>query len=379
MAQELERSRLVERVLEFCRLLRHAGLGVTPRAAIDAARSIETIPLDRETFRSALQANLVGSVDEIETFGRLFREFWENGGESPGPPGGQTDLPRSRRPDEAVFVPVPTAFLEVEPGGDARLPGGDRSASEVDLVTHKDFAEYTGLDALRARRIVARMAPALATVPGRRMERAQSGEVDMRRTVQALRRMGGDAVGLARRRRKQQRLRVVALCDVSGSMDVYSAFLLQFLFALQRQHGLVRTFVFSTQLEDVTAALRQKRFDQALASIERQVRRWSGGTSIGESLAQFNARFGSELLTPRTIVLVLSDGWERADPSVLARELEFIRRRVRQVIWLNPLKGRQGYEPLAAGMAAALPHVDQFLAANSLESLERLSRILARS
>jgi hypothetical protein len=197
--------------------------------------------------------------------------------------------------------------------------------------------------------------------------------------MRALRRPGGDVAGFAWKRPRVRRLRVVALCDVSGSMDAYTPFLLQFLYALQKQRGLVRTFVFSTRLEDVTAALRARRFDEALRSIANQVTRWSGGTTIGESLAEFNQRYAAELISPRTVVLVISDGWERGDSSALAAQLALLRRRARRIIWLNPLKGRADYLPLAKGMAAALPYVDDFLAANSIESLQNLSRVLSRA
>jgi uncharacterized protein with von Willebrand factor type A (vWA) domain len=162
-------------------------------------------------------------------------------------------------------------------------------------------------------------------------------------------------------------------------MDAYTPFLLQFLYALQRQHGLVRTFVFSTRLEDVTAALRARRFEPALRSIANQATRWSGGTTIGRSLAEFNERFAAELVSPRTVLLIISDGWERDDGSQLAAQLALLRRRARRIIWLNPLKGREGYQPLAKGMATALPYIDDFLAANSLQALQNLSRVLARA
>ena len=373
---------LVVAMLEFCADLRNAGLTVTPRAAVDATRSLDLIDVpDRDAFRAALQANFVASPEEQDVFLVLFDRFW---GESADTTRDETrdayqPLAQQRRPDEAVFMPLPVLFEGMEPGGEARLPGGDQSASEIDLITRTDFADYSDSDVITATRAIRRLVPKLATVPSRRGEPAASGTVDLRRTMRAFRRPGGDLAGFAWRQPKLQRLRVVALCDVSGSMDAYSPFILQFLYALQKEGGLVRTFVFSTNLEDVTAALRGRRFDQALRSIANEATRWSGGTTIGRNLAEFNERHAAELVSPRTVVIIISDGWERGDSDQLAGQLALLRRRARRIIWLNPLKGREGYQPLAKGMAAALPYVDDFLAANSLAALEALSRVLMRA
>jgi hypothetical protein len=373
---------LAARLVEFCRLLRERDLAVTPGRALDAARSLELVDSsDAAAFRAALRANLTISVDEYPAFDVAFESYWRDllkdvpeGADEPafqplrGPP----------RPPEVVFVPARIDADGPDGEGQSRLPGGDRSASEADLVTRKDFAEMTPAEVLRARRLIAQLAPSLATAPSRRMRPATSGgSVDIRRTVTGARRYGGEVVRLARQRRKLQRLKVVALCDVSGSMDLYSTFLLEFLYALQAQTGSVRTFVFSTRLHDVSHLLRRKQLGDALPALSAAVKTWSGGTTIGHCIGEFNLRYASSLVGPRSVVIVISDGWERGDPARLAHEMAVLRRRAYRVIWLNPLKGRGGYEPLAAGMAAALPHIDYFLAANSIESLAALKRTLA--
>jgi hypothetical protein len=273
-------------------------------------------------------------------------------------------------------VPVRVEGFGAE--GEAALAGGYRSASETDGVMKKDFADLKAAEAVRARRLIQQLAPSLATVPSRRLTPAANGPlVDVRRTVATARRHGGEVVRLARQQRKQRKLRVVALCDVSGSMDTYSGYLLQFLHALQGSSSGVRTFVFSTQLHDITAVLRRKRFEEVLERLAAGAGTWSGGTTIGACLRQFNEGYAARLVGPRTVVMVISDGWERGDAGALAREVAALHRRAHRVIWLNPLKGREGYEPLAAGMAAALPHIDHFLPAHSIESLEQLKRTLA--
>lgn len=372
---------LPARVIDFCRLLRERDLVVTPGRALDAARSLELVNVyDIAAFRTALRANLTVSVDEYDDFDMAFRQYWgdliaERHDEIPdlrptveGPP----------RPPEVVFLQLPTRLEGVSGEGESRLPGGDRSASEADVLTHKDFREYDASDVLRARKLIRQLSPSLATVPSRRVQPATSGgSVDIRRTVRTARRHGGEVVELARQRRRLQKLRIVALCDVSGSMDLYSQHLLQFLYGLQAESGGVRTFVFSTRLHDVSHILRRKRYEDAVAGLAAAVDTWSGGTTIGQCLGEFNMRYGAQLLTPRTVVLVVSDGWERGDTERLAHEMAMLKRRAYRVIWLNPLRGHEGYEPLARGMAAALPHVDHFLPANTIESLERLKRTLA--
>jgi hypothetical protein len=181
-------------------------------------------------------------------------------------------------------------------------------------------------------------------------------------------------VELARRERKILKTKVVVLCDVSGSMDLYSRLLLQFLYALQNQLGRMETFVFSTRLHRITDQLTGESYRAALARLG-DVRDWSGGTKIGESLRTFVQEY-RRLVDRQTVVLVLSDGWDTGDPAVLGDALAQIRRRAAKVIWLNPLLGSPDYQPLTQGMVAALPYVDEFLPAHNLDSLRALIRHL---
>jgi uncharacterized protein len=372
---------LSEHMVAFSRELRVAGLGTTPAASLDAARSLNLIGVgDLPAFRAALRANFTVSVDDFEAFDRAFDRYWLGRSLESVQPG---NAPRAttieNRPQgPPVYVLLPAALEGVSPEGDARLPGGERTAGETDLLTKKDFRDVSTVDLPRLHRLIQQLAPRLATVPSRRTEPSHGGgRVDIRRTVRDARRHGGEVVALAWQRPKVRKLRVVALCDVSGSMDLYSQHLLQFFHALQLLSGGVRTFVFSTRLRDVSAVLRRRQIADVLAGLSARVETWSGGTTIGACLRDFNQRYAQELLGPRTVVLIASDGWERGDTELLRRELSHLRARARRVIWLNPLKARAGYEPLAAGMAAALPYVDEFLPAASVADLERLKRVLS--
>lgn len=349
---------LPARLVDFAARLRERDLPANPSRTRDAARSLALVDLaDADAFRAALRVNLVASVDDYAAFDAEFDRFW---------------LDLTSEPEIRESKPAPAAPSE------RVLPGGNRSASDIHRITNKDFADLTTGEAALAQRAIAALAPALVTARSRRFERAPSGSVDLARSLRGARRTHGEIVRLARRRPQVGRLRVVALCDVSGSMDAYASWVLQFLWALQAKTGSVRTFAFSTRLYDISAALANKRFDDVRSAVAASVPSWSGGTTIGSCLGEFNERY-RQLITPRTVVLIASDGWERGDVSRMARELERIHRRARRVIWINPLKGRDGYEPLAKGMAAALPHIDDFLAANSLAALKRLALRLSES
>jgi uncharacterized protein with von Willebrand factor type A (vWA) domain len=204
----------------------------------------------------------------------------------------------------------------------------------------------------------------------RRRPSARRGRLDLRRTLRA-NVTRGDLIDLRYRRRKRRKVRLVLLCDVSGSMDLYSRFLLQFLFALQSVFARVETFTFSVHLTRVTEYLRGRSYREVLRRLTA-VRDWSGGTRIGESLAEFNRQWG-RLVDRQTIVIILSDGWDTGDPELRAGELLRIKRRAGRVIWLNPLLGNPSYEPLTRGMAAALPLVDHFAAAHNLAALRALA------
>jgi uncharacterized protein with von Willebrand factor type A (vWA) domain len=254
--------------------------------------------------------------------------------------------------------------------GDAR--GGLAAPSRDDAQFTKDFSDYADDELDEIARVAARIGRRLTSRPSRRWRPAAGrGErLHLQRTMR--RALGsGDAIELAWRVRKRRRTKLVALCDVSGSMDLYSRFLLQLLYALQHAFARVETFAFSTGLHRVTAQLARGTYREALDRLTREVPGWSGGTKIGDSVAAF-AEGWPRLVDRRTVLVVLSDGWDTGDPAVLAQALATLRRRAGRVVWLNPLLGSPGYEPLTRGMQAALPHVDVFAPVHNLESLDRL-------
>ncbi|MBI4299755.1 MAG: VWA domain-containing protein, partial [Chloroflexi bacterium] len=247
-----------------------------------------------------------------------------------------------------------------------------------DILVEKDFSTFTDEDIKQLRRIIARLAPKLATTISRRTKVDRRGEqIDFRRTFRRNLKHGGDPLDLARKERKLKKLKVVLHCDVSGSMDRYSVFLIQVLYSLQRELRGLETFVFSTRLIEVTNILRTREFHKALDELQDKVDTWSGGTSIGRCLQYFNHRRAQRKMTTRTVVVVISDGWDKGDAGMMRNEMQVLKRRCYRIIWLNPLLGSPGYQPLAQGMQAALPYIDYFLPAHNLESLINLTKTLA--
>jgi uncharacterized protein with von Willebrand factor type A (vWA) domain len=192
-------------------------------------------------------------------------------------------------------------------------------------------------------------------------------------------RTGGEALMLPRRTRKRRRRPLVVLCDISGSMDRYSRILLQFVYSMSAGLRNVEAFVFGTRLTRITRLLRNRDIDEAVADVGRQVLDWGGGTRIGEALKEFNFRWGRRVLGHGAIVLLISDGWDRGDPEIIRREAARLQRTSHRLIWLNPLLGREGYQPLTRGLQAALPYVDDFRPVHNLQSLEQLGDVLSGS
>jgi uncharacterized protein with von Willebrand factor type A (vWA) domain len=375
---------LMTATLAFGQMLRGAGLALTVSELMDAVRALEVIDLlDRQEVYLALRACLVTRTEEIPVFDRCFEAFWKfHADEGQGLEGLVSAMPAPPSEEEppgsaAAAEKQASVALESweEEGADDGEPLEVPGVSDREVLMDQDFSSFPAEDLDEVARLTMLIAKRLARrVSRRRRPRRRGGVVDLRRSVRA-NMMKGEIIELRRRQRRRRKVRLVLLCDVSGSMDLYSRFLLQFLFALQSAFSRVETFTFSVRLTRVTDYLRARSYREVLRRLTA-VRDWSGGTKIGESLAEFNRGWPS-LVDRRTIVIVLSDGWDTGDPDLLAAELLRIKRRAGRVIWLNPLLGNPSYEPLTRGMAAALPLVDRFAAAHNLAALRDLAGSLS--
>ena len=368
---------LTANLVNFGRVLRVAGLDVTAGRLIDAARSLALVgPASSEDIRAALRTNLIAEHSQIATFDLLFDLYWRSS--DADPPGLQVVREDDRQvPPAADDGPRELVAALPCPAYQPETDNTEATAGSVDLLTTKDFATYTDADLARARRLIRAIAPKLASSLSRRRRQARRGDdIDLRRSLRHAARHGGEVSRLVRRRRRIRRLRLVLLCDVSGSMDLYSRELVQFLFAVQNELRGVSTFVFSTRLHDITHLLKTRSYDEALARVGRDVDAWSGGTSIGGCLAEFERHHARRRVDSRTVVVIISDGWERGDVEQLRQTMAALKRRARRIVWLNPLLGHSSYRPIARGMAAALPYTDEFLPAHSLDALARVVRTL---
>jgi uncharacterized protein with von Willebrand factor type A (vWA) domain len=249
----------------------------------------------------------------------------------------------------------------------------------VDFLHEKDFSEMNLEESRAISQAILLIATKIATQVSRRKKRAIRGnEIDPRWTMRRSIRYGGEVIELAFRKRRIKNTRIVLLCDVSGSMDCYSRFLIQFMYGLQNELWGVETFVFSTSLSRFTHLIRTRNIERALTRISENVLGWSGGTNIGRSLESFNREFAPSLVTHRTVVVIISDGWDRGDVALLEREMRNLKRRCHRIIWLNPLLASENYEPLCKGMKAALPYLDLFLSVHNLQSLLALGHKLQK-
>ena len=376
-----DRPDLLPRLGAFARLLHDAGLEAGPRRLTDATRALTFIDIKKEAdFRSALRTAFVSRKDDIATFEAAFDIFWA----PPNPratagamPGRTRSLPLS--PERAVVWSnaLGLSSSQMNRQQDTSIvPETSSGYSAEELLRHKDFDPMTWEETEQVRRLLEQAPWRVAERRTRRLRSARSGSIDLRRTARHAIRSSGELVRLFRRRPRLRRRPLVLVCDVSGSMERYSRLLMIFAHAIARREDL-EAFVFSTRLTRITRLLRQRDLDRALASVSKGVHDFSGGTRIGDALADFNRHWARRVLGHGAVVIIISDGWDRGDPSQLTAELMHLRRSAHRLIWLNPLLGSKGYEPLTRGMVAALPYCDDFLAAHNVQALDDLGRMLA--
>jgi uncharacterized protein with von Willebrand factor type A (vWA) domain len=371
---------LLPRLAGFARLLHDAGLEAGPGRLTDATRALGHVDLRQaDDFRSALRSVFVSRKEEIPVFEAAFDIYWS----PPDPrlpagviPGRSRPLPmdpaRARAWLKALGLESSRMPRQEDRDG---VPSSSSGYSADELLRRKDFEDLSWEETEQVKRLLQQAPWRVAERRTRRQRPARQGAVDLRRTARHSIRSGGEMVRLLHRQARMRRRPLVLICDVSGSMERYSRLLLIFAHAIARRED-VETFVFSTRLTRVTRLLRQRDLDRALDGVGRSVHDFSGGTRIGQALAEFNRRWARRVLGHGAVVIVVSDGWDRGDPELLERELAHLRRSCQRLIWLNPLLGSEGYEPVTRGMVAALPHCDDFLAAHNVLALDELGRLL---
>jgi uncharacterized protein with von Willebrand factor type A (vWA) domain len=372
-------------VVAFGRELRERGLSVGTDRIVTFARAVAALaPLERDDLYWAGRASLIARPEDVEAFDAAFGSFFRSGvtvevnlpapaadrterveGEEDGSDGGETA-------GESAVAPT-----SAEAGEPAETEAALRMvASAVEVLRDKSFADLSVEERARIERVIRRLEVEVPTRTTRRLRPARAGTVDLRRTLRRSLRTHGEPFHRAWRSRGRRARPLVLVLDVSGSMTPYARALMQFGFAAIAAGRRVEVFCFGTRLTRVTKTLMSKDPGRALHEVGRFVEDWEGGTRIGSSLKELVDGWGQRAALRGSVVVICSDGLERGDPEVLRAQMRRLRRLAHRVVWVNPLKGGTRYEPVARGMAAALPSVDVFLPGHNLESLEALGRVL---
>ena len=374
---EISGEALAANVVLFGRLLRRAGLAIDPEQTRTFIRVLELLGVGRKRdVKAAGRTVFVRRREDLAVFDEAFELFWRRRS-AQGSLGHK--LPRmqqsERRPGALDLSDGLSAAESRKEPLSVVLPG---AASAAEVLRQADFGELSGEEERDAMRMLAALRPRLPRRPARR------GLLSRQGTRPALRRMlrrslatGGQPLTWRWLRRTARPRPIVLVCDISGSMERYSRFLLRFAHTLARSGAPLEVFVFGTRLTRITRQLRVQSGDEALRRVAGTVVDWSGGTRIGESLRELNLRWVRRTVRSGAVVLLISDGWERGDPELLSQEMARLQRSCHRLIWLDPLASRAGFEPVTLGLQAALPHVDDFLPCANIASLERLGDLLA--
>lgn len=362
-------SAVVRHIVTFGRVLREAGLEVGPGRIADALRGIDAVSLERQDdVYWTLRQTLVSRREDIDAFDRAFDAWFLR-------------IPtKLERPVEPARPGAGERRKGGAPGTGPELDGGEVEVggwSRDELLRTRDFAAMTPDEFARARRLIQRLAVERPQRRSRRLRPDSRGRsLDLRRLVRASLATGGEPIERAFRSRAAAPRKLVLILDVSGSMESYARALLLYLHAARGSGRGVETFVFGTRLTRLTRELATRDPEAALAAAATRVVDWSGGTRIGESLKHYNDEWGRRALTRGAVVVILSDGCERGDASLVAAEMQRLGRQAFAVVWVNPLKGDPRYEPLSGGMRAAYPYVDRLVSGHDVASLDRLATVL---
>jgi hypothetical protein len=355
--------------LNICAAARKAGLAITPARSIDVFRTISHVDMtSKDDYGLALRINLASTKEEEVIFDRVFNSYWNQTSDS-----------------EGGYILANSEMIK------GSLDTGLSNEGHRDMVTESDSfseADVARKANLRMRwdplapplhKLIRELSKHLATRPSRRIQNAPHGDtVNIRRSIRKSVPFGMELMKLSRVTPKIRKTRIVLLCDVSGSMDVFNPFLLQLMFGIQKTLKNSRTLVFSTETNDITSLLRGQDVAEVLAKVSKTARHWSGGTNIAKALTAVNRNILVDGSARSTVLIVISDGYDSGDITSVKRELELAKRRTRSIVWINPMYGSSSFEVRAKTMKAAMPYIDEFLPAFNAQSLLKLVAGLKR-
>ena len=406
---ELERGeRLLYRLTEFGRILWEVGIDVGPRKMLDLAETLKYVDItNKEDFYNTLKCSLLAKHEQEALFNQMFLYYWymrdRQNKKDENPRGAakrderQMRLPPSERKRLAEHLNANEQQrkdlrsemrqserprraherIDEEDDDDNAQPQGT-AYSAIEMLRKKDFESFTWEEVQEAKKLMAEMRWHLGQRPTHRKAPSRKGSYpDMRRIVRRNLKYGAEILELTWRETKQKPRPLVIICDISGSMSLYSRLLLHFIHTISNGLMNVEAFVFGTRLTRITRQLKKRDVDDAVRDVSRSVQDWSGGTRIGDALHYFNHYWARRVLGRGAVVLVISDGWDRGEAGVLEVEMDRLQHSCHRLIWLNPLLGSPDYRPLTIGMRTALPYIDNFLPAHNLDSLINLGNLLA--
>ena len=361
-------------VLGFCELCRSHGLNIGlnhSNQALVAAKS--GFINDSNSLKYALKALFCTSEEEYSTFDRIFDIYWRKKRHE--------YMPKTRTRKQTKIVKQTKGSVVMMGAGEEEENEKEESrnvsgANKTEALRQTDFSKVADIDHELLDELADKLLQQLNHRLKRRLQSSKKGKIDLRRTIRGNLSTGDTFIELIKKNRKFEKYKLIVLLDVSGSMDKYSFYLLKFIWALKTNFKEIEAFIFSTKLVRITEYMDKAKIDQAMLDMSASADNWSSGTTIGKCLKDFNYIHAKRVLNGRSITILLSDGLDTGEPELLSEELHNIKLRTSKVIWLNPLKGMEGYEPLAKGMKAALPEVDAFRSVHNLNSLLELEQIL---
>lgn len=372
---------VIENIVRFANLLRANGVMVSFAGVLDACEALPLIDIsDQDAFRGLLRVNFVCRKEELATFDALFYSFWlqkaHNTVTMPAEANGQS----ADQPEMVSLVGIDSLEQACPPETDQAtsrpwcLRYSPDSHTKTAPPPELDFVESAALNQL-----IANLLQPLTNRISRRFRYTFRGkEINLRKIFRKNMQFGGELILLDFKTRKLKKRRVIFLCDVSGSMDIHTLMILQFIYALKRLDRRTAVFFFSSDLSQGDHLFDRGDFASALARLPEAVADYGGGTRIGYCLRRFNETHGRRMLSGKSIVIILSDGWDRGEVDVLEGQMALLKCKAYKIIWLNPLAGTKDYQPICQGMSAALPYVDYFLPLGNLHDLRVLGRTLEK-
>ncbi len=358
----------------FARVLRGAGLAVPIGSVLDFVEAVSLLGIgSRDAVFWAGRSTLVRRPEDLRVYDRAFAVFWEQHG------GGTDD----GAPEEPLTITIAMDDDQDGGGGDDSAEANDEPTlqlrfSATEVLRHKDFASYSDDELTMAQELMSHLRFAGPPRHSFRSRPSRRGpQPDLRATIRTSLRAGGEPIRRKWREPGERMRRLVLLLDVSGSMEPYARGMLRFVHAAVAGRQRVEAFALGTRLTRVTRELSSRDPDRALQAASARVLDWSGGTRLGDCLMRFNDEWGIRGMARQSIIVILSDGWDRGDPALLGEQMQRLHRVAFRTIWVNPLKVTPGYAPLARGMAAALPFVDAFVEGHSVAAMEELAATIS--